>query len=232
MTDKFIRVYDENGRSFYGGDQNWLNDLGKDIVESGCGVVAAVNVSLYLAKRYEISKQEYIALVQKFAKKHPFSRIEMKLGIGADPFMLGRYLRKTNNLSKSVKLHYRWGSGRQTQYELMKKMLGADIPVIWGLYSFFSGKNKGLMLYSFKNGAYIERGTTRAHYVTATGIVEKMGENEPHRRMVRVSSWGEELYVDFDEYESFRLGKGEKFFKRVFCICNRIGSNILKIEIK
>ena len=123
-------------------------------------------------------------------------------------------------------------NGSQTQYELMKKMLEADIPVIWGLYSFFSGKNKGLMLYSFKNGAYIERGTTRAHYVTATGIVEKMGENEPHRRMVRVSSWGEELYVDFDEYESFRLGKGEKFFKRVFCICNRIGSNILKIEIK
>lgn len=232
MTDKFIKVYDENGRFFYGGDQNWLGALGKEIVENGCGVVAAVNVSLYLAKKHEISKQEFIALVQEFEKKHPFSKIEMKLGIGADPFMLGRYLKKMTKRSETVKLHYHWGSGKQTQYELMKRMLESDIPVIWGLYSFFAKKENGLMLYSFKNGAYIERGTARAHYVTATGIIEKTGEKEPHRRMVRVSSWGEELFVDFDEYEKFRCGKQEKLIKRVFCVCNRIGSNVLKIEIK
>ena len=47
-TDKFVPIVDNNGKTWYGGNQNWYEDSGKR--SNGCGPVAASNVLYYMSR--------------------------------------------------------------------------------------------------------------------------------------------------------------------------------------
>ena len=78
-SDNFIEII-ENGRKYYGGDQNWYyweedKNKGDIAVYSGCGSVAAANVFAYMSENHDryrniknyktFEKSDYLEFMKK-----------------------------------------------------------------------------------------------------------------------------------------------------------------------
>ena len=81
----------------------------------------------------------------------------------------------------------------------MEEMLGNNIPVIWGLYRY----NRKITLYSYDsiNDTYKATASTNSHYVNAIAIIHN--DTQIHNTMIKVSSWGQIFYIDYDEYLAY-----------------------------
>ncbi len=224
VSDTFVSVTDPNSSDLhYGGNQSWFinePDYGKKLDANGCGAIAAVNQSLYLTGQTTISIEEYKKMVNAYMKAEdcsPDSRTQksknrinaVKGFTGALPGQMTEYVEHTcKNKGINVKTDWDYVQGYQNDYQNMKKQLKEGIPVIWAVNDNKENAKKagddtkvGVMFYEYKKGTYtVKYKAVTSHYVTATAIYEDTDATGKTRRMVEISSWGEKLYVDYDQY--------------------------------
>ncbi len=184
----------------YGGNQMWAS--GTTMQQCGCGVVAALDLLLYL-KRYHgtevldlaggpISLQQYNAQLEQLRRKY-FPLIP-HFGINGLLLVAG-----LNRLLRHNGLPYRakWVSSGKKLWARAEEMLQQDIPVILSVGPNFPAvwqKHRLGFYVREKDGAFRKTTSASAHYVTITGL---------DSRWVRIASWGRQYYIDRQEYEQF-----------------------------
>lgn len=201
IKHKYISVIHDQRRSF-GGSQ--MLSASKTMREVGCGVIAALDLLIYLclthpecrcsffadaAEDGSIDEKEYDELAQKLSRQ--FFPIIPKLGING--IMLAGGL---NLFFLRYKLPFRasWGIGKARLFEQIEEMLAHDIPVILSVgpnFPLFWQKHELTFYSSCPDGTLQASCRIKAHYVTVTGI-------DAH--MLQISSWGREYYIDRNEY--------------------------------
>ena len=222
LKSDYIKIINPSKKiSYFGGNQGWfINDYKSNISRQGCGIISAIDATLYLNEVHEINVDSYKEMVYKFTKVCPLSEVFMhelfsRFAIGITPWQISKYLRKTLNGNYNIK----WNGihGHRDLLLKIEQMLDADIPVIWGLYSF---KNR-LTLYQVdkETGEFKESKTVNSHYVNAISVRRNSRGDALHRIMIEVSSWGRRYYIDFDEYLAYaKQSFASKYFSNLIII--------------
>ena len=237
VDKEFITVSD-GWNEFFGGRQEWFpEEYRPDIHKYGCGIVAAVNVYLYLAGITRISKIGYMTLVSEFLQRFPSSGILLNTGLGVFPWQMSAFIRKKCEAA-SIKVYPDWKGrgGVNNLYFKMKEALENNTPVIWAFYNM--NPSHKLQFYRYVNGEFKDTfmdsqsmehryDGVNSHYVTVTAVYETKHE-ESLERWVEISSWGSKYYVNYDEYENFVRNHGGIF--NPVNLINAYCSNILIVE--
>ncbi len=204
IRNNYISVAQGQRRSF-GGSQ--MLSASQTMREVGCGVIAALDLLLYLCRFHGgsdctffaeaaedgvIDEREYDELAQKLSRR--FFPMIPKLGING--LMLAGGL---NHFFRCYKLPYRasWGIGSGRIFEEIEDMLARDIPVILSVgpnFPLFWQKHELNFYVSRPDGSFSRACSIKAHYVTVTGIDESR---------LKISSWGREYFIDREEYMSY-----------------------------
>ena len=222
IQNNYISV--DNGlRRSFGGNQ--MASASRTMREVGCGVIAALDLLLYLCRFHPdcrcdffaeaaedgcIDEHEYDELAQKLSSR--FFPMIPKLGING--LMLAAGL---NRFFRCYRLPFRasWGFGCGRLFSEIEQMLSRDIPVILSVgpnFPLFWQKHELSFYTSRPDGTLFRACGIIAHYVMVTGIDEKH---------LQISSWGREYYIDRGEYMDYiRRRSGS------------IVSNIVKIREK
>ncbi|MGN0366939.1 MAG: hypothetical protein ACI4E5_13530 [Suilimivivens sp.] len=198
----------------YGGDQGFFGGapVGSEDERKknmGCGIIALADLFLYLANKSEEYRTEknrnYVnrILTQEEYKKY-YNVIYQFLGgikVGAKGGLSCiRLQRSFNRMAhrNHWELRAKWGLRSKGLYDRIEEMLGKDIPVILCIPMMLRKKDKphGIVFYRKKNGEYSKACIVSAHYVVITGVIVE-GES----KYLRISSWGEEYYVNWNEYD-------------------------------
>lgn len=184
----FVRIIDEDGQTYYGGNQSWLKS--NQMRRVGCGIVAAANVVLYLQGSYEVTKAEFTQMAEKLSKRMPVIPF-----LGMNGVMVGILL--THYFRKIIpNLRARCRFIPINFYKRIKKQLESGHPVILAIgrnFPILGGKRK-LNLYIRNSGKYEKSQEVSAHFVTITDLDDKW---------VTVSSWGKKYYINRKELTQF-----------------------------
>ena len=204
LKHRYIAVGTEQARSF-GGSQ--MLSASQTMREVGCGVIAALDLLLYLCRFHKdcsgaffaeaaadgvIDRVEYDALAQKLSRC--YFPIIPKLGVN------GLMLAAGLNLffrRYAFPFHAAWGLGSRHLFESIESQLAQDLPVILSIGPNFPlvWKKDALCLYAAASAGETKSVcTVRAHYVTVTGIDEKW---------LYISSWGRAYRIDREEYLAY-----------------------------
>lgn len=219
---RFIEILDEDGKIYYGGDQDWYRE--KVAMDGACGTVAAANITAYLFfydKKYyglynysDYSKTSFVAHMYDVYKYLSPYRIPFKnypLGIwpmskfkrGVEKFAESRNASlKGQGMEKYVigkKVLYKGGGDgfkfdRNNITEFIKKGLESNSPV-----AMLIGFNKNLknILVQQPNGYSFVQSSFATHWVTITELKE---DKINDKVTVKVSTWGGFSYLDLDDY--------------------------------
>ena len=192
----------------YGGSQSWFES--KSLQGYGCGLIGAADVLLYLrGERFlkkpenkpeenkkttaltRMQKDSYLKYVEQQKKFFPvlpyFGMSGITLAVGLKAAFLRYHLQ----------YKVRWGVPRKKIRTAIEEMLRDDIPVILavGPNFPFMWRKKGVPIYQqIETGEYYKSQEVRAHYVVITGVLGKW---------LRISSWGNEYFMDWEEYERY-----------------------------
>lgn len=158
----------------------------------GCGVIACTDLSLYVAgRRQPIPSDEYNTLAETMRRKY----LPLLPRFGTNGWMLAwgmnRYFKK-----HGIRLRAGWGVRKGRLRRAMGEMLSRDIPVILSIgqnFPFIWRKNR-LNLYRLTDSGYAAVSSTKAHYVTITGMDDSW---------LHISSWGQKYYINWDEYVEY-----------------------------
>ncbi len=190
----------------YGGSQSWFQD--KNMVQGGCGVVAAGDVLLYLGMyrkecRTEemhglfygdgsISRSRYEWYLKRLRRR--YLPILPRLGMPYWVLILGLnlYFRRYQ-----IPLRARWGVLPWKIIACMEEMLRGDIPVVLSIgprFPLFFRKEQLKLYQEDEKGQLRCTAQTKAHFVVATGM-----ENGK----ISISSWGKAYVIDWEEYKAY-----------------------------
>lgn len=227
QNPEYLRIRYEANTS-YGGSQNWFSmehwmSREYQIHKWGCGVIAMGDLFLYLAKSnrmyvtgaaslagishavldWEDYKRYILYLYHTFASVMP--------GSGMNGFALASSVRRYC-LKYQIPMTIAWKGflDDQSMLRVMRKMLKENLPVILsiGPNTPLVFRKKGIPFYvlSEKN-EFIPGGsqTVHRHFVTVTGIVYLKHE----KVMLRLSSWGREYYIDYQDYRAYIKEEGD-----------------------
>lgn len=217
LKQDLIAVSDGTGES-YGGNQLLLSDETERSV--GCGVVAALDLLLYLSRYHGasvrlpeipsaadvVSSAEYARLAHALRRRflllipgHGISGLALAVG-------LNRCFRK-NALPYAAA----WGVPYRRLWAEMESMLGRDIPVILAIGPNYPRLWQRHALALHENGR--EGAAARAHYVTVTGMDDER---------LRVSSWGRRYEIRRDEFLSYAKKHSARLFCNILVIRRRL----------
>jgi len=162
------------------------------------------------------------------------SKVEFKKDFGGTiPFgsststksCLNEIFKYDTNYNYSV--NWRNDNSLDTLKARIKGMLTNNIPVIISYENSFIPNTPSLNLYTKNDLIYTPENDTMSHYMVITGIIEYSADASKlskHSIMIRVSSWGEEYYIDLEDYcnlvNSGHIGN----------IISNFSSNILEIR--
>ena len=210
--------------SSYGGSQSWLAN--RVMSQSGCGVVAAGDVLLYLGMHRRgcrtegihglfysdgrISRARYEQYLKELGRR--YFPVLPYLGM---PFWvltmgLNRYFRRNG-----IRLGARWGVLPWNLEKRMEEMFRQDLPVILSIgpnFPPFFRKQKLRLYEKEENGSYRHVTQTRAHYVVATGF---------EKGKLRISSWGKCYYIDWEEYKEYLWKKSNPWMTNICVLQER-----------
>lgn len=229
----FIRVQAETGVS-YGGDQNWFRAKGKKkLADYGCGMVSVSDVILHMVKhrkftvreKYKqlhkvrqqviINKEDYLNYLESMSRKF-FPVFAWAKGTWGPALAVGfNIFAMLNRISYRAK----WGVPRARMKASIEEMVGNDIPVMFSVGANFPllWKKDGVMLYVHgRNGEFHKHGSTGRHYMTITGYFE-----DDSGQWLKVSSWGREFYIQWNEYEEFVKKKSCMVFSNILYIYHK-----------
>ena len=209
-SEDFIGVT-ENGRKYYGGDQNWYywqedKNKGDIAVYSGCGSVAAANAFAYMAENHDkyknikiyksFQKSDYLEFMKKIYEYiQPVQIFGKSFGLGS-PYLMKRKLRKcakTYNLNISINDTKRF---RKFNYlvDFINSALEQDIPVM--MLIGYNGKN---MEVYYEDGR-VTMGEFMYHWVTITELIV---DYEVEEAIIRCSTWGRSAYISLKDFMKF-----------------------------
>jgi hypothetical protein len=198
----------------------------------GCGTIATADMFLYLALQNEDFKTPVTQLALQGVPEINYCNYDAYVRRINDDYtktrriiaVLGpRVASAINEYSKTYGLGYhaswKWSLTYYDMYEIMEEMLHKDIPVILSI-----GPNtpnlwgkKGVPFYERKEIDYQDdsdqsaevlkpyyykevKKAVNGHYVTVTGIIK---DNVTGRIMLRISSWGKQYYINYEEYREY-----------------------------
>lgn len=192
-------LYD--GGPSYGGSQ--LRCSRWDLRKCGCGVIALLDLIVYLtrhhgcrgpeaADRDPIPAADYDRLADQLQRRYlpmlpPVGINGLTLAAGADLWFRFHH----------VPLHARWGVQGKRFWSAMEELLDRDLPVIFSIgpnFPFVWQQHKLPLYRKSASGVYTAVSRVKAHYITATGLDENW---------IRISSWGREYYIHRGEYEAY-----------------------------
>ncbi len=204
LSHSYISVIVDKHRTYGGGQQH---SPSVHMEKWGCGVVAAVDLLLYLCRNNPefpenvfddlpqesvLSSEYYNLLLKRMASKYlpiiPGSGINgLMLSAGINAYFLVR------------KIPYRavWGVPHKRIWSEIENMLNNDIPVILSIGPDFPcvWRKNSLPLYTlYPNGRLMKTAETRGHYVTATGLDDEW---------ITVASWGRKYLINREEYSRY-----------------------------
>lgn len=190
---------EREGRRTSGGDQRWLKSPAAQ--KYGCGIVAAADLLLYL-HRYGEGQSDFFRGIPKDAVPWELydycaDRLRKRYFPLLPPFGLNAWVLAAglNRFFREYRLPYRacWGVAPGRLWAKTEAMLARDIPVILCIGVNFPFPKHKLGLYQGEEPR--QAGSTRAHYVTVTGLD---GE------WMTVSSWGQVYKVRREEFDRYR----------------------------
>ena len=190
----------------YGGNQMRLENKTERTV--GCGVVAALDLVLYLSRYHIASAQseiksllpdtwpleqwKYQSFIRLFRKKyfplipgHGINGLSLALG-------LDRIFIKYRMPFRAV-----WGVPYTKLWSSIREMLEQDLPVVFSVGPNFPAfwRHEKLRLFVQRtDGSFVPGPQTHAHYVTITGMDDQW---------LQIASWGRRYYIDRTEYISY-----------------------------
>ncbi|MCR5215344.1 MAG: hypothetical protein K6C69_00145 [Lachnospiraceae bacterium] len=222
LKHEYPHIMYPSGPSFGG---NQMKEAHLPTANLGCGLVAVADTLSYLCRTngasipqipYEstISQETYTKYLNRLRRRMPI--LSLLGGIPAMELVWAlRYYSKKAHLSYS----FRWGVPSRKMYGVIAKMLSQDLPVIVSVgmaFPYFISK-AGVKYYEKRpNGNLVVAGTVRGHYMTITGLMDV-----DERAYLRVSSWGMEYYIDFEEYLNFARKKSNLLFTNILYISKR-----------
>lgn len=207
LTLPFLIVETETGAS-YGGSQKWF-PYGF-LKRSGCGVIGAANVICCIRGKRKITKAEYMDISEQLWKRD----LPVLPGIGMNGLTLmvgmNRYLKRAG-------LPYRaaWKISRKTMLSRIDQMLAEELPVILSIgpnAPKIWGKESVSLYQKSSAGQMIVVTKTKAHFVTVTGREE---------RWLRISSWGKEYYIDWNELKEYIAGYSSSLVSNILYISKK-----------
>lgn len=187
----------------YGGSQ--LRAEGSALQKVGCGVVAGLDLLLYLNRNTPgpaceffrdlvpehspIPLDHYNTLLRRLMHRY----LPLIPGHGINGLMLALGI---NRFFLKYRMPYTafWGVAYAVFWQRIEEMLREDIPVILSIGPNFPliWQKQGLELYfRTSDGIFHSGPATHAHYVTVTGMDEEW---------LQISSWGRKLYISRNEY--------------------------------
>lgn len=179
--------YGETGSC--GGNQGWFAD--GNFRRCGCGVVACADTLLYLRGRTGLPREEYIHYVNSLRKYFPLIPYR-----GIDGVRLAAGMNMCLRRA-SIPLRALWSASGRRFWDRLAAMLADDLPAILSIGPNFPrvwGAEELMLYRGAEDGGYVGAGRVKAHFLTATGLD---GER------IRVSSWGQELYIERAAYERY-----------------------------
>ncbi len=234
LDEDYVNVkYEENegndgwkkGNVSYGSSQNWLYNeklqIGnKFLQENGCGLIAFCDVVAYttiiqdygddiIGLRFNddntLDYDTYINYINKISKayvdidEYGITSKELKNSFN--------YFYVDNALHSSAKI-ISWDCD---MYDTIYNNIRNDYPVIMRI-SYCKGltndsENETINLYTLQNGKFEGIGKVGEHYVTITGIVK---DTIGSKIWLKVSSWGNCYYIDYDEYINYKTSNNSR----------------------
>ncbi|MBQ5318072.1 MAG: hypothetical protein J6K17_03140 [Oscillospiraceae bacterium] len=170
MKLDYIKVIDENGGVMHGGNQSHFT---KNINRSGCGMIAACDMLLYLQNSKNLPLSEYNRFVAEKSKSYFYKMHFNLVGISASRII--KFLSKQGHRFCFIPWYKLKGDLLEKK---IKKSIENNIPVIVRI-----GLNRNRLPYKLSNTASgrITQGKMSWHYITVIGI-----ENST----LHFSSWG------------------------------------------
>ena len=232
----------------YGGDQGWFSEEGKfkNIVLSdhGCGLVSCSDILLYMSmsdSQYmtnlisnnitydENGYIDYTSYMEYLCDMNEIINVMDYLGTNGVQLMC-----VMNMYSNSA--GFDWFTSWETSADgeiissKIQEMLNNDIPVMLSMGPNLSSAH-GVNLYDwvysgaispldnpyrFEVGSYSKK--VNGHFVTVTGLIVDEVKNQ---RYLRISSWGLEFYINFDEYLEYMTEESNRVFTNILYIYER-----------
>jgi len=203
----------------YGGCQGWLSDATAQ--RSGCGLVAAADLLLYLHRYGGGPAPEFFrdlppdplpaAIYDYYAGRLRKRYFPLAASFGLNSFLLAlgmdRFFR-----DNGIPLRARWGAPKSRFWPTVRSMLERDLPVILcvGINFPVPWGREQLPLYARgEGGEYCRTAATHAHYVAVTGMD---GE------WLQVSSWGREYHIRRAEYDRYRREHSCGLYSNILCL--------------
>jgi hypothetical protein len=205
--ESFLPITKSNGTTFYGGNQSWFStNVGRS---SGCGTVAAANITAYLARKHSILRALYSYDIDNitiddftnhmydvFPYVSPLKIPFFDKPAGGIPFLswcsngIVSYAQ-----SKGIKLNAHWSDDSPTFENAVKYIragLDKDCPV--ALINWWNPKLKNVQWTNPDTGV-IRRLNFQFHWVTITALTGGSPTDEVY---IDVSSWGSKVTLNFN----------------------------------
>ena len=219
LKNPYISVlYDEKGS--YGGNQ--MRSGNKTEREVGCGVIAGLDLLLYLCRYHlrsadcglklpvplsgPIAQENYLLLQGAMRKK--YLPLIPGHGINGVTLALGMNICFIKN---KIPFRALWGVPFSVLWERVDEMLSRDIPVIFSVGPNFPllWQHNRLKFYVRTDGGMLPGPQTHAHYVTVTGADSDW---------LQISSWGKRYYIRKDDYLSYVKRHSARLFSNILYI--------------
>ena len=188
------------GKGSYGGSQMWWKD--KVLVNSGCGIIAGLEVMLNIDGVEEIDRDEYLEKMDEMSKiirplRLPFKGEPVKVFgrtyMGSLGVMFPVLVHGLKKIIKKRGLNYKVRTYQLNFEERTRALIERNIPVILLIRAPF----KNVPMYD-KDGKSIDFSLGQ-HYVTVTDYDEE-------QEMFVISSWGDKYKIDPTDLRKFSVG--------------------------
>ena len=214
-------VKDSNGS--YGGNQRLFDN--PTMRGYGCGVIGAADLLYYLALTrpewatpYTGKAAESVISFSRYERyctrlRRSFFPVIPHFGKTGPDLAAGLNVYFSHH---GIPLHARWCVSHDRLFERIEEMLKADIPVIFSVganFPNFWGKKRVKLYTKDANGFMKPSASTRAHFMTVTGLDEDF---------FRVSSWGVEYYISRSEYLGYTRLYGSPITSNIMYISTKI----------
>lgn len=224
---EYLRIHYKADVS-YGGNQNWFSTdkwMSREyqIHKWGCGVIAMGDLFLYLAKSDRMYATGAVSLARitrsvldwEDYKKyilymyHAFASVMP--GSGMNGFALASSVRRYC-IKYQIPMTIAWKGflDDQQMLRVIQKMIKENLPVILSIGPntpmFFRKKGIPFYVLSEKNEFILSGArSVNRHFVMVTGVI-----GLKHRQiMLKLSSWGKEYYIDYQELRAYVKEEGD-----------------------
>lgn len=204
-----VSCINDKGEGSYGGSQMWYRD--KILVNSGCGVIAGLELILFMQGITEVDKNEYLDLMDEAAGfikplRLPFKvdkvKIFGKTFMGSFGVTIPRLKRGLRKLSKDRGIDCKVRTYGTNIVERTRKLLDRGMPVVLLIRAPF---NNVTMYYENGKPSGVKLGQ---HFVIVTDYDEE-------KDLFVISSWGEKYKIDPTDLRKFSVSAR-------FCYAERI----------